>query len=112
MEDFFRLIPNWVWWVIGIIVIVKLLSSILNAIKGELDHINQNLGVIANNQLDQLERLKELEKLDDVERHSRKLDLLDSVEKLDNLDELVWWEKDKSTFATQVIDLLEKISNK
>jgi hypothetical protein len=110
MKELLYSIPGWVWWIIGIIVIMKLLSIKLDAIHGELDHINRNLVVISNNQLDQLESLGLLKKIED------KLDdvgsLSERVDKLENLDELVWWEKDKTTFASHVIDLLEKISQK
>ena len=110
MKELFYAIPDWVWWLIATLFIIKWLSNIVGSrsdvINGQLERINSNLVEIG----DKLDKLDKLDELDHIEMHLRKLDFLDSLDKLNNLDELDWWTTDKRTFATQVIDILETIS--
>lgn len=103
MKEFFYSIPDWVWWLLGIMLVIKMLANVvgsrspekLGAIVALLENIDGNLIKIGNrlDNLDQLGRLsfklddlgRHLEKLDDI---SGKLDVLESLEELEKLDEI------------------------
>ena len=84
-------------------IVSKRSSSKLDVVVALLENINGSLIKISS-RLDKLDQLDQLErlgfKLDDVER---------ALQNLDKLDELDWWSKDKTTFATELFDRIEKL---
>jgi hypothetical protein len=114
MKDFFYSIPDWVWWLLGGVFVVQWLANFvskrssnkLDVVVALLENINGSLIKISSrlDKLDRLDQLDQLErlgfKLDDVER---------ALRNLDKLDELDWWSKDKTTFATELFDRIEKL---
>ena len=108
MKEIFYSIPDWVWWLLGGVFVVQWLANIVSRRSSDkldivvtlLENIDRNLIKVGNN----------LDKLDQLERLGFKLDDVGSnLQNLNKLDELDWWSKDKTTFATELFDRIEKL---